>query len=599
MLEFSNVLALHLLCYDLLKGSIMPTTLSLRKACEILEQHGLLRELIYSSCASDSDTGREHWSFNAEDIADCDLPFLHATYTTRDIHDGTLLFIKGNFKPEYLAHADADGLRAYVAEQSYACYTNAFGIIVNDARIAMSVLSAQYFGNPQHDLTIIGITGTKGKTTTAYFTHAILAQYTHGKTALFSSVDNCLDGIHYEESSLTTPESFDAFRMMRQALDAGMTHLVMEVSSQAYKVHRVDGIRFNVAAFLNISPDHISPIEHPTFEDYLYCKRQIVAHAERLVLNADTDYASLLLQDAKHYQVPVTTFARVSNDDMPDQEPPIDETTDHCLAEPHVLALPHQNNQQSYTIALLDESYQHNTTHANDCHNLHETHYETIGDFHLAMPGAFNIDNATAAIAIVHALGLIDINESASSYLHALETVRISGRMEIFNDTQSQTIAIVDYAHNYISVTQLLNFVEERYGHLHPHITLITGSTGDKAIDRRKEIVEAAQHRINRFIFTMEDTDTEDPMHVCEVMHDYVTDPHVESSIILKRDEAIETAIALARSDEEATGQCNILLAIGKGDERWIKYQKKHIPYEGDAFIIPRIFGCTKVSNAL
>jgi UDP-N-acetylmuramoylalanine-D-glutamate ligase len=89
-------------------------------------------------------------------------------------------------------------------------------------------------------------------------------------------VDNCLDGHTYVESDLTTPESMDAFRMMREAVDNGMEYLVMEVSSQAYKVDRVFGLTFDVAAFLNISPDHISPIEHPTFEDYLHCKRQIV-----------------------------------------------------------------------------------------------------------------------------------------------------------------------------------------------------------------------------------------------------------------------------------------------------------------------------------
>ena len=98
---------------------------------------------------------------------------------------------------------------------------------------------------------------------------------------MFSSVDNCLDGHTYVESDLTTPESMDAFRMMREAADNGMKYLVMEVSSQAYKVDRVYGLTFDVAAFLNISPDHISPIEHPTFEDYLYCKRQIIVTRSR------------------------------------------------------------------------------------------------------------------------------------------------------------------------------------------------------------------------------------------------------------------------------------------------------------------------------
>ena len=101
----------------------------------------------------------------------------------------------------------------------------------------------------------------------------------------------------------------DAFRMMREAVDNGMEYLVMEVSSQAYKVDRVFGLTFDVAAFLNISPDHISPIEHPTFEDYLHCKRQIVKNCRALVLGADCARADLIRQDARHASVPVTTFA--------------------------------------------------------------------------------------------------------------------------------------------------------------------------------------------------------------------------------------------------------------------------------------------------
>ncbi len=106
----------------------------------------------------------------------------------------------------------------------------------------MSLLSAEFYGRPQDELTVVGITGTKGKTTTAYFTQAVLNARSGGKAALFSSVDNCLDGHTYVESDLTTPESMDAFRMMREAADNGMKYLVMEVSSQAYKVERVYGL---------------------------------------------------------------------------------------------------------------------------------------------------------------------------------------------------------------------------------------------------------------------------------------------------------------------------------------------------------------------
>jgi len=261
-------------------------TVTLASAAQLLKRHGLLREIIRA----------DRWTLDAHDIEGADTAFSAITYDTRDVREGTLLCCKGRFKAEYLHDIDERGLAAYVADTDFSAETGTPGLIVNDARKAMSLLSAEFYGRPQDELTVVGITGTKGKTTTAYFTQAVLNAHSHGKAALFSSVDNCLDGHTYVESDLTTPESMDAFRMMREAADNGMKYLVMEVSSQAYKVERVYGLTFDVATFLNISPDHISPIEHPTFEDYLYCKRQIVRNSRALVLGAASDHADLLRQ---------------------------------------------------------------------------------------------------------------------------------------------------------------------------------------------------------------------------------------------------------------------------------------------------------------
>ena len=273
--------------------------LTLASAADLLKEHHLLREIIQGDV----------WTDDPARIASADEPFAGITYDTRKVTQGTLLCCKGRFKAEYLNGIDEAGLAAYVAETEYSAATAAPGLIVNDARKAMSLLSAAFYGHPQNELTVIGVTGTKGKTTTSYFTQALINAFSGGKAALFSSVDNCLDGHTYVESDLTTPESMDAFRMMREAADNGMEYLVMEVSSQAYKVDRVYGLTFDVAAFLNISPDHISPIEHPTFEDYLYCKRQIIANAKSLVLGADSLHADLLREDAAAAGIGATTFA--------------------------------------------------------------------------------------------------------------------------------------------------------------------------------------------------------------------------------------------------------------------------------------------------
>lgn len=589
------------------------SNLTLEKASDILQDNFLLREIIQrhpnvtpEDVEKDPTYSKvETWSTNPKDFPDFKKPFNHATYDTRDIKPGTLLFIKGNFKEEYLADADKLGLKAYVAERSYSNCTNAIGLIVTNVREAMSILSAEYFGNPQEKLKIVGITGTKGKTTTAYFTHQILNTHSKGKAALFSSVDNCLDGKTYVESDLTTPESFDSFKMMREAVNNGMKYLVMEVSSQAYKINRVSNINFDVAAFLNISPDHISPIEHPTFEDYFYCKRQIVENTKNLVLGSEINHGDLIVQNANECDVNILSFARINKDELKNN--PCDSNNcDLCkkyhnsydsrrypeLAHPFYIAIPSKVDNEAYEIMKMDltDEYLERISSMSVTRGVFDNPpYKSIGEFKLSIAGDFNYDNAMAALAIANMLNIDEDNDEKA--LRAIEEVKIPGRMEIFEDSKSNTIAIVDYAHNYISVKSILDFVNERYGDKNPRITLIAGSAGNKAYDRRKEIVEAAQDRIKQFIFTIEDTNTEDPMDICESMKGYITNQNVESSIIIDRDEAIESCISDVRKRyEENNNQLNIILIIGKGDEKWIKRLNKHVPYEGDSFIVKRVF---------
>ncbi|WEV66895.1 UDP-N-acetylmuramoyl-L-alanyl-D-glutamate--2,6-diaminopimelate ligase [Bifidobacterium sp. ESL0769] len=514
--------------------------LTLATAVELLEKHHLLREIIQG----------ETWSRDPARFGGATDAFTSITYDTRQVREGTLLCCKGHFKADYLAGCDERGLQAYVAETDFSAECGAVGIIVNNIREAMSLLSAQFYGRPQDELTVIGITGTKGKTTTAYFVQAILNAASDGKAALFSSVDNCLDGHTYTASALTTPESMDAFRMMREALDNGMRYLVMEVSSQAYKVDRVYGLTFDVGAFLNISPDHISPIEHPTFEDYLYCKRQITANSKALVLGADCDHADLIKEDAAAAGVPVTTFALHTAEERGNG------------TEADTVAWPADKDRTAFHIGVAD----------------------TTDTYKLNMDGDFNYANAAAALTIAGLAGA-DLNDRKIS--HALENVRISGRMEQFKDTHGPNVAIVDFAHNYASVSALIDFTIERYGANKPRITLVSGSAGGKAVDRRQEIIDAAQHRVDRIIITSDDPDRERAEDICETMQAAVNDPNVESSIIVDRQKAVETAI----DEAQAHDGFDVLLIVGKGEEQWLKVDGKHAPYEGDTHIVTRLFG--------
>ena len=478
----------------------MPLTLC--TAARLLSDHGLLREVIHD----------DRWMMQVPDDPAADVPFSAITYDTRTVDGGSLLVCKGRF---------GRGLAAYVADTDYSAATRAPGLIVDDPRKALSLLSAEFYGRPQDELTVIGITGTKGKTTTAYLTQAILNAHSGGRCALFSSVDNCLDGHTYEESDLTTPESLDAFRMMRQAADNGMRYLVMEVSSQAY---------------LNISPDHISPIEHPTFEDYLHCKRQLITNSKTLVVNADCDHMQLLRQDAAHAGIPVVDFSVHGPDDG-------------CKTAHAITATADGSDPNDFRVAIRNHD---------------------AGTFRLRLPGNFNIANAAAAMAIATAAGA----PADSPALHAVETVTVPGRMEVLADPDTRTWAIVDYAHNFASVAALLDFVDSRYGADQPYITLVTGAAGNKAIGRRREIVEAAQHRIGRFVFTAEDTDTEPYEDICNDMLRHVTNPDVDARIVVDRVTALTEAIRDARSNPE---RWDMVLVIGKGHERWIKDRNRRV----------------------
>ena len=214
---------------------------------------------------------------------DSGLTFDKISYDSRNVTDSTLFFVKGeNFKKEFLESAVASGLKFYISESDFEVGIPV--LVVNDIKQAMSLIAMEFYGNPQDKLKILAFTGTKGKTTSAYFAYQILSQ-SH-RPALLSTMNTTLDGKNFFKSSLTTPESLDLFEMMAQAVANDRTHLIMEVSSQAYLKKRVYGLTFDASVFLNISPDHIGPIEHPTFEDYFYNKRLLMENSRAVIVNS-------------------------------------------------------------------------------------------------------------------------------------------------------------------------------------------------------------------------------------------------------------------------------------------------------------------------
>lgn len=481
-----------------------------------------------------------------------DFTATNVSYDSRKVTPGTLFFCKGNFVPKYLATAKEKGAIAYVAEQEYPEGAGLPAIIVNDEQKAMALLGAAFYGFPQNDLFIIAITGTKGKTTTAYFADHILAKSTDHHVALFSTLDRVLGNQPGDKfkSDLTTPESLDLFHDMRAAVNNGMTHLVMEVSSQAYKKNRIYGLKYNIGIFLNITPDHIGRNEHPTFADYLHCKEQLMVNSETCLINAETQYFNDVYYTAKATTDPekIYLFAR------------------------------HGAQVQLPDDRQLDFEYR------NDLEDLHESELQLTAltakakalqldaRYTTSVPGDYNEGNAVAAII---ASGLA--GASAEDALATLNHVHIKGRMEMLTTKQHGTI-YVDYAHNYASLKRLLAFLKRQTNA--GKVTVVLGATGDKGISRRPGFGKAlTEEHPDEIILTTDDPGFEDPLKIAKEIDSYIDHDQVgKIHFIMDREQAIKSAIDLSKNDD-------IVVLAGKGEDPYQKIKGVNTPYPSDSKI--------------
>ena len=441
---------------------------------DILKKDGLFREII--------NQGSYYYNYS-------DVDFDSISYDSRKVKERSLFFVKGaSFKKEFLLSAISQGLDWYIAEQDYEVSIPA--IIVNDIKKAMSLIAMEFYGNPQEKLKILAFTGTKGKTTAAYFAYNILAQ--HHRPAMLSTMNTTLDGETFFKSALTTPESIDLFDMMAQAVHNGRTHLIMEVSSQAYLVKRVYGLTFDVGVFLNISPDHIGPIEHPSFEDYFYHKRLLMENSRAVVINSDMDHFSVLKEQVEHQDHDF--YGSKSSNRI--------------------------ENSKAFGFSATGK---------------------LAGDYDIQLIGHFNQENAVAA-----GLACLRLGASLEDIQKGIAATRVPGRMEVLTQKNGAKV-FIDYAHNGDSLKKLINVVET---HQTGKIALVLGSTGNKGESRRKGFgLLLNQHPEIQVFLTADDPNYEDPMAIAEEISSYISHP-VEK--IADREQAIQAAMAITDQELDA-----------------------------------------------
>ncbi len=488
------------------------------------------------------------------------------TYNSKEAEEGTLFVVKGaHFREQYLNDAIEKGAVCYVREdpagtEAESCSivsdeeaaaagkriaekaeSSCLDILVKDIRKAMPVIAETFYGKLSDDLCMVGITGTKGKSTTTYFMRYILDAYMAAsggcRSAICSGIDN-YDGVIEEESHLTTPEIMELYQHMNNALNSGISYMTMEVSSQALKYDRVTGIEFAAGAFLNIGSDHISAIEHPDFNDYLEAKLRLFRHCRKACINLDCEEQERI--KAASADCPyVITFSQ--KDDSAD-----------------VYGYDVKSSEGKVTFRARGRSI--------------EGYEDFDEEFALGTFGTINVENALAAISLSALIGV------------PLEYVKIGlaganspGRMEVFYSEDGKRIAIVDYAHNKLSYEKFFETIRGEFPG--KKMMIVFGCPGGKAFARREELGTIAGHNCSYSIITEEDYGEEDVNKICSEIAGFVEAAGGKCEIITDRVEAIKKAITLMDDD-------TILFLPGKGRETREKRGIKYIDTPSDADVV-------------
>ena len=477
----------------------MNDSISIKQAVELLEQDGLL---VGYDCPPQL---LEH-------------RFSHLSYSSADVTPDTFFICKGaTFKEEYLRDAIAKGAGVYLAQSFYEG-VDCPHILVSDIRKAMSLVSIAFYQKAYRNFRVVGLTGTKGKTTTTYFMKNILDAFCRRnpqlcaaqKSAVLSTVE--VDtGIEHHEAHLTTPESPDLQRYFAQTRDSGLPILTMEVSSQALMLHRTQGFVFDFGIFTNLEPDHIGPNEHGSFEEYAHCKSLLFQQCRVGIANVDDVHWQLI---TKEHTCSLETYGMSENADLRAQN------------------LQFTNRQGHLGIAF-------------DVTGLMNFHAE------IAMPGRFSVYNALTAIAICR-----HFKVSEADICKALLAAKVKGRIEMVKVSNEFTL-MIDYAHNAMALKSLLTTLKE---YEHGRLVCVFGCGGNRSRERRFEMGEVSGNLADFTIITSDNPRFEEPEAIIE---DIITGMKKTDGVYISipdRKEAIAYAI-----DHGQPG--DIIVLAGKGHE--------------------------------
>ncbi len=446
-------------------------------------------------------------------------------YDSRKVEPGSLFVcIRGavvdghKFVPDVVAR----GAGTLIVEEPVEVPEDVTVILVKDSRYAMAFISAAWFGYPAEELKTIGITGTKGKTTTTYMVKSILENAGH-KVGLIGTIEAII-GDEVIPAANTTPESYVIQEYFRRMADAGCDCVVMEVSSQGLMLHRTQGFVFDFGIFTNIEPDHIGPNEHRNFAHYLSCKSLLLKQCRVGIVNRDDAHFDKIVEG---HTCALETYGFSQEADLRAEDA-------RLVGGKGYLGISYQLK------GLLDFSVE------------------------IDIPGKFSIYNSLTAIAICRHFGV-----SEENIIKALKVARVKGRIEMVKVSDEFTL-MIDYAHNAMALESLLTTLREYEPH---RLVCLFGCGGNRSKLRRYEMGEVSGRLADLTIITSDNPRYEDPQEIIDDIKVGMAKTSGKYVEIVDRKEAIAYAIHHGEPGD-------IVILAGKGHEDYQEIKGKKYPMD-------------------
>ena len=454
-----------------------------------------------------------------------DKEITSVVYDSRKAEPGSLfLCIKGAVSDghTYAKEVAEKGTSVLVVQDAVEVPEDVTVIQVENSRYAMACISAAWFDHPAKKLKTIGITGTKGKTTTTYLVKSILENAGH-KTGLIGTIETII-GEEHIPSANTTPESYLVQQYFAKMAEAGCDSVVMEVSSQGLMLHRTAGFTFDIGIFTNLESDHIGPNEHKDFEDYLRCKALLFKQCKTGIFNADDQHMEQILEG---HTCEVETFGFSEKADL--------------RAENTKLVT------GKGTLGI---------------------HYDVKGlmDFpvEIDLPGKFSVYNSLTAIAVCR-----HFNVTEENIQKALKQAKVKGRIEMVKVSDDFTL-MIDYAHNAMSLESLLTTLKEYKPN---RLVCLFGCGGNRSKLRRYEMGEVSGKLADLTIITSDNPRNEEPQEIINDIKVGIGKTDGKYVEIIDRKEAIAYAIHHGQPGD-------IVVLAGKGHEDYQEIKGKKYPMD-------------------